>query len=161
VMYLLDSNVFITAKNSYYGFDFVPGFWGALHAGNAAQSVFSVRAVYDEMQALGDDLSRWVKLPASRSIFLAPDSSTIASISTISEWASGQSYTPSAQREFLSVADLPLIAHAHAHSDTVVTLEKSQPDSKKRILIPDVCNAFGVTCISPFVMLRQLGVVLS
>ncbi len=26
LMFILDSNIFITAKNSYYGFDFVPGF---------------------------------------------------------------------------------------------------------------------------------------
>ncbi len=25
--YLLDANVFIDAKNRYYGFDFCPGFW--------------------------------------------------------------------------------------------------------------------------------------
>ncbi len=26
-MYLLDANVFIDAKNRYYGFDIVPAFW--------------------------------------------------------------------------------------------------------------------------------------
>lgn len=29
-VYLLDSNVFMEAKNRYYAFDIVPGFWQAL-----------------------------------------------------------------------------------------------------------------------------------
>ncbi|MGL5096417.1 MAG: DUF4411 family protein, partial [Planctomycetia bacterium] len=29
-LYLLDSNVFITAKNSYYAFSICPGFWDSL-----------------------------------------------------------------------------------------------------------------------------------
>lgn len=31
-MYLLDANVFIEAKNRYYGFDLAPGFWDWLDA---------------------------------------------------------------------------------------------------------------------------------
>lgn len=27
-MFIIDSNELITAKNTYYGFDFAPGFWG-------------------------------------------------------------------------------------------------------------------------------------
>ena len=31
-MYLLDTNVFIEAKNRYYSFDLAPGFWEWLEA---------------------------------------------------------------------------------------------------------------------------------
>ena len=34
--YLLDANVFIQAKNQYYGFDIVPAFWAWLIAANGA-----------------------------------------------------------------------------------------------------------------------------
>ena len=40
--YLLDANVFISAKNLHYGLDFCPAFWEWLiHAGNTG-TVFSI-----------------------------------------------------------------------------------------------------------------------
>ena len=30
MLYLLDSNIFIEAKNRYYGMDFCPAFWDSL-----------------------------------------------------------------------------------------------------------------------------------
>lgn len=42
--YLLDTNVFIEAKNLYYGFDFCPAFWEWVLASHAAKKVYgSVR----------------------------------------------------------------------------------------------------------------------
>ena len=41
--YLLDSNVFIQAKNLHYGFDFVPAFWDWLaHQANREGKVASI-----------------------------------------------------------------------------------------------------------------------
>jgi hypothetical protein len=40
--YLLDANVFIEAKNRYYGFEICPGFWEWLISENAADRVFSI-----------------------------------------------------------------------------------------------------------------------
>jgi len=57
--YLLDANVFIQAKNLHYGFDFCPAFWDWLIAENAAERVFSIEKVGDEVQAVQDDLSVW------------------------------------------------------------------------------------------------------
>ncbi|WP_081685368.1 DUF4411 family protein [Acidipropionibacterium acidipropionici] len=48
---------------------------------------------------------------------------------------------------FLSVADYVLVATAY-----VVTREQSAPNAKARILMPDVCNAFGVGYQDPFSM---------
>jgi hypothetical protein len=45
--YLLDANVFIQAKNQYYGFDIVPAFWAWLIAANGAGTVFSIEKVSD------------------------------------------------------------------------------------------------------------------
>ena len=39
MIYLLDANVFIQAKNLHYGFDFCPAFWDWLIAENAAGKV--------------------------------------------------------------------------------------------------------------------------
>jgi len=42
--YLLDANVFIQAKNLYYGFDFCPAFWDWLVEWNTDGKVFSIGA---------------------------------------------------------------------------------------------------------------------
>jgi hypothetical protein len=40
----------------------------------------------------------------------------------------------------------------------LVTYEVSQPTSKALIKLPDAASEFGVECIPPYVMLRQLRV---
>ena len=47
--YLLDSNIFIQAKNLHYSFDFCPAFWEWLDAGNRQGKVFSIEKVRDEL----------------------------------------------------------------------------------------------------------------
>ncbi len=43
--YLLDSDVFMQAKNLHYGFDFCPAFWDWIDTGAASGSVLSVDKV--------------------------------------------------------------------------------------------------------------------
>ena len=57
--YLLDTNIFIQAKNLHYGFDFCPAFWKWLTDRNAGGRVASIDKVGDELQAGADDLSDW------------------------------------------------------------------------------------------------------
>lgn len=59
--YLLDSNIFIQAKNEYYGFDLCPGFWEWLEQQNAAGKVFSIDRVQEELVSYADALSQWAK----------------------------------------------------------------------------------------------------
>ena len=59
--YLLDTNVFISAKNLRYGFDFCPAFRDWLIENHDAGKVYSVEKVDDEILSVGDDLSEWVK----------------------------------------------------------------------------------------------------
>jgi len=59
--YLLDSNVFIRAKNEYYGFDICPGFWDWLDHSFEQRKVLSVEAIYDELAPQQDDLAAWVR----------------------------------------------------------------------------------------------------
>ena len=58
---------------------------------------------------------------------------------------------------FMASADLKLIAHAMVSQATLVTREQPAPDSKKKIKIPDVCNAFNVVWTDPFSAYRTLG----
>lgn len=91
-------------------------------------------------------------------MFLDPDWSVKAAHSKIREWVlqRGQ-YRVEAVDKFLRTADSFLVAHARAHEHAVVTLEKPAPDSKKRIPIPDACDALGVKWMGLFDMLEREG----
>ncbi|MBS1677703.1 MAG: DUF4411 family protein [Actinobacteria bacterium] len=149
--YLLDSNVFIQAKNLHYGFDFCPAFWDWIIEKQQAGVVYSIEKVADELRAGADELSDWAD--ARRDLFLPLDDEVVPSLATVSRWASGAGYEPSAVSTFLQVADYYLIAHAHAHGITVVTHEVPAEGARK-IKIPNACIAMQVPCISPYEMLR-------
>jgi len=59
--YLLDTNVFIEAKNRYYGFDFCPAFWNWLVLLGEKDRLASVKHVKDEIAKGEDELSHWIK----------------------------------------------------------------------------------------------------
>jgi hypothetical protein len=151
--YLLDANVFIQAKRLHYGMDFCPAFWDWLIGKNAANEVFSIEKVGDELLAGGDDLGDWTDVRGS-DFFLKPDPKLLAALSTVSAWAAGQSYEPAAVNTFLLVADYYLVAHALAHGYTVVTHEIASTSTKK-IKIPDACIGLGIKCVTPYEMLRR------
>lgn len=153
--YLLDSNVFISAKNLHYGFDFCPGFWEWLEQASAVGIVHSVEAVYNELVGGDDDLAIWAK--DHRSFFLPLTSEEIPSVAAVNRWSNDSpDYDPAAKSEFAAVADSFLIAHAMAGDHTVVTHERIS-DSRRKIKIPNAAIANGVSVTSPFEMLRIEG----
>lgn len=153
--YLLDSDVFIRAKNDHYGFDFCPGFWDWLERANAAGVVHSVDAVYNELTVGGDDLSNWAK--THKGFFLPTTEHELSAIGAVNRWANNSSdYEPAAKAEFASAADSFLIGHAVAGGHTVVTHEVIS-DGRRRIKIPNAAIANGVTHVNPFQMLRAEG----
>ena len=152
-MYLLDTNVFIEAKNRYYAFDLAPGFWEWLEADAAAGAIGSIDEVKDELTDGADELAQWVRTHPG--MFASADALTAVKLAELSKWASSGQFTQAAVDEFLSVADYYLVAHAAAHGHTVVTHEGYQAEAKKRILIPNACRALGVPYCNTFAMLRS------
>ena len=154
--YLLDTNIFIQAKNDYYGFDLCPGFWAWLEQQNEAGKVFSIGPVQAELIAGKDELAVWAKTKGNK-FFLPFDQDASLAMNEVSQWVQGADYREAAQRAFLSVADSLLVAYAKAHTHTVVTHEVFNPAqlSKKKIKIPAVCHAFEVPYIRTFEMLRK------
>lgn len=150
--YLLDANVFIEAKNTYYGFDFCPAFWEWLIESNNAGNVFSVEKVGDEILGGTDDLADWADARGA-AFFLRPDPSVLQSLAAVSTWASSGFYEPAAVNTFLQVADYYLVAQAQAGGHVVVTRERPAA-TPRRIKIPDACIGLGIKCITPFEMLR-------
>jgi hypothetical protein len=154
VAYLLDSNVFIQAKNLHYGFDICPAFWDWLDQANSSGTVSSVEKVRDELLDGADELATWAG--ERRGFFLAPDERVLGSLPAVSRWAVGARYEPAAVSGFLQVADFYLVGHAHAYGYVVVTHEVGSA-STRRIKIPNACGGLGVDCISPYEMLRREG----
>jgi hypothetical protein len=157
VAYLLDSNVFIEAKDRYYGFDFHPGFWAWLADANANGVLYSIDKVADELRAREDELSDWVR-DRDDSFFLGPDDAVTTSLQACATWATGcGQYDAAAINSFLDAADYYLVAHAHAHDHVVVTHERAA-NSRLKVKIPDACAGMNVECINPFEMLSAVGV---
>lgn len=154
--YLLDSNVFIQAKNQYYGFDICPGFWDWLGTAQAEGKVLSIDKVRDELVDREDELTEWVRGPGS-SVFVPTDSKALTCMPRLSQWVLSRSYNQAAVNEFLSIADCFLVAYAKAHQHIIVTHERPEPHSVRKVKIPDACNALGVTFTSPYAMLRSEG----
>jgi hypothetical protein len=153
--YLLDSDVLIEARKRYYGFDVCPGFWDWLDVQHQNGSLLSVEKVRDEIGSGNDALVTWAGArPAS--FFVSPDVQTQTAFTTVTQWATTQNYTQSAVNEFLSKADFYLVAHALAHSFTLVTHERAAA-TRNKVKIPNACDALNVLHIDPFEMLRREG----
>jgi len=159
--YLIDANVFIQAKNFHYRFEFCQGFWDWIIQAHQADIVFSIDKVRAELEkGKNDDPVRvWINtLPNS---FFQPDikdHAVIASYSQIMQWnSSNNHYLPQAKQEFArsDVADAFLIAVAKTHGYTIVTYEKSNPYTKRRVLIPDAAKVFDVKSTMIYDLLSQ------
>ncbi len=151
--YLLDTNVFIQAKNLHYGFDFCPAFWDWLVRENESLVVFSIEKVCDEIKAGDDELVDWVNARGA-GFFVKPDPGVLQALGAVSNWAMSQDFDQAAVSTFLQVADYFLVAHALAKQYTVVTHEVAAASSK-RIKIPNACIELEIKCITPWEMLRN------
>lgn len=154
--YLLDANCFIESRNRYYSFDVCPGFWSGLEKHYNDGNIYSIERVRDEIVGLGDDLSAWAAARPT-GFYLPLDQLTLTCVSTVVTWVQGRNCTSAGRAKFMGGADPFLIACALAHNHTVVTHEKSAPLATSKIKIPDVCRAFGVSCVEPLEMLRATG----
>jgi predicted nucleic acid-binding protein len=150
--YLLDSDVFIQAKRQHYGFDFCPAFWEWMIREHTRGRVYSIAKVLEELRRGNDDLKDWAEARGS-AFFLAADDQVAAALSSISKWATSQSYPQNRIDEFFNAADYYLVAHALAYGHTVVTHEAAQSGSQK-IKIPDACSGMRITFVTSFEMLR-------
>lgn len=152
--YLLDTNVFMAAKNLHYGMDFCPAFWTWLVRAHEAGRVFSIEKVGDEIAAGDDDLARWATQRAA-GFFLRVDDTAVAGLGTVAAWVNAHAmYSPAAKTTFLQIADYYLVAQALAGQHVVVTHEKPE-NSVHRVKIPNVCIGVRVKYVTPFDMLRQ------
>ncbi len=161
-IYLIDSNVFITAKNLYDSFDICPGFWkGVIHHYRNGR-IFSLDRVRSELvvEKKTEQLLKWTKNVVPKEFFHSSGiDEVIQSYADIILWVERNSqYFESAKKKFAVGADGWLVAYAQIRNMTVVTSEQPAPSSKRKIKLPDVCNQFGVRWVDTFSMLRSLNI---
>jgi len=152
MIYILDANVFIQAKNLHYGMDFCPAFWDWLIEKNKAEIVFSIDKVANEISAGNDELTKWAE--ENEDLFRKTDGQVAAKFSDVSNWVMSQNYEQGAINIFLQAADFYLVAHAMAGNYVLVTHELPSTSIKK-IKIPDVCAGLGLSFMTPYSMLRR------
>jgi hypothetical protein len=153
--------VFIEAARRYYALDIAPRFWEVLLEKAKAGLLLSIDRVKDELDRSKDELMKWLKRHFRRYIRKTSESNTIESYRQLMQWIQHQEqYRANAKQDFVREdnADAWVIAFAMAHSCIVVTQEISDPQSKRRIKIPDVCKAWEITCINTFDMMRRLDI---
>lgn len=148
--FLIDSNVFIEAKNFAYNFNYCKIFWDFILAMHSKGFVYSINAVRKELCAKEDPLCLWIKdeIPLS---FFENELTSITNYAKLINWAMTLDVTPKAKSDFANQdkADAFLIAHAMTHGFTIITHERpSGGTPKKRIMIPDAAAVHGVKTLT-------------
>ncbi len=158
--YVLDSNVFIEAKNAYYAFALCPGFWNSLLGHYESGNLCSIDHVKRELLVGRDDLARWIKRSVPVTFFdPTTDTTVTAQYREISTWVqSNPQFVDLAKAEYAASADGWLVAYAKAKGHVVVTHEQLRAEARNRVPIPNVCEQFGVAYTDTFQMLKALGV---
>jgi len=162
VKYLVDSNFFIQAHRANYPFDVAISFWNKINQLAMEGRIFSIDKVKAEIYDKNDVLEKWcvANLPED---FFQDSSNSISEYSNISSWAISKKshYKETAINEFLDAdeADAFILAHAMSNRDqiVIVTHEKSQPENKSKIKIPEVANHFGLKYLNTIEMFRKMN----
>jgi Domain of unknown function (DUF4411) len=161
-LFLLDSDVFIAAENAYYAFDICPGFWRGVLRAYERGKLRSLDRIRNEL-LLGrkeEDLVKWVTNTVPTNFFLDSNTDEVsAAFAEIMLWVQRNNrYFDRAKDKFATEADGWLVAYSMVHRTVVVTNEQPRPESRNRVLLPDVCAQFQVSYKDTFVMLRELAV---
>lgn len=123
--YVLDANCFIEPHKRFYPFDIAPGYWKALKTLHKAKSICSIDRVKDELLALKDQLSDWVKGLHASFFKQTRDQAVISEYSNMMQWVQeNNQFTDAAKRKFACKADAWLVAFAKVTNRIVVTQEK-------------------------------------
>jgi hypothetical protein len=162
-LYVLDTNVFIQAHRVSYPLDVAASFWNAVKNLADEGKIISIDNVKAEIDRNEDELNEWIGTHLPEDFFKSTEEEEILNnYGLMAPWAELKSdhYQRGAIDEFLEFdnADAWLIAYCKATGDTLVTHEVSNPQQKRRIPIPQPCDAFDVNYCNMIEMFRSLGV---
>ena len=157
MMYLLDANTLIEAKNRYYSMAVCPAYWEWILQKNEALEVASISLVADELKRGDDELAKWVADNSTLFVDVS-DIPTQRAFSAVVAMLVDEvpKMKAGALDDFLAGADPWLIAKAISTNAVVVTHEVFNPEIRRKFSIPNVCAAFGVKWINTFELLHAL-----
>ena len=167
MQYLLDTNTFIQAKNSYYAFDIAPSFWTQLLEKLKQGQVAVIDAVSDEIKQGNDELKEWFKdqvisqADQIKILKAKEDATVLATYREIAQMvAMNQVYKESEKARFFRGADPWLIASAKSWEAVVVTCETLSGVGTTKVKIPDICQQTGVSFVNLYTAMRAMQIVL-
>jgi hypothetical protein len=156
-MHIIDSNVLITAKNTYYPLDRVPEFWEWLVHQGQLGNIKIPEEIVEEIRDGNDDLAAWMRQDEVSDSLTLNENANIDLVRRVIN----DGYAPNLTDDELERLgrDPFIVAHALEDPDdiTVVTTENSRPGRQRgNRHLPDVCNDLGVRCRNTFEMLEEL-----
>ncbi len=159
--YLFDTNIFVESKKN-LPMDVWPTFWNRMVELINSGTIHSIDKVKDEIDRGADELTRWIHDNAPRGFFLTQDPAVLDKLAKTIDWARNNpvQFSPPAISGYANAADSYLVATAAAKNMVVVTYEKSNPQRRNRVMIPDACIALGVRSCDLNTALRELGIII-
>ena len=157
MIYLIDANCFIEAKNVSNPLDVAISFWNKIKQLAVAGRIHSIDKVKGELTALNDELSQWVKDNIPANFFLPTTGSDVLSkYSETIQWATNNGFKPNAIADYSqsTKADAFLVAYASTDPTNIkiVTNEVSGNGSLKKIKIPEILKC--LQCMSLFLEMQ-------
>lgn len=163
MLYLLDANTLIHAKNDYYPLRRVPEFWDWLVHHGQKDNIKIPIEVYEEFSdtvdqdGKKDELASWADEDEVKNALLFEEEAKRDLVARVTYGG----YLPNPKDdELVKIGRDPFLI-SYALQDfpnrCIVTTETSKPKRQgANRKIPDVCNDFEVRCINSFVMLKEL-----
>lgn len=147
--YSIDTSALLDAAVRWYPQNVFPSVWEYLDGMIAEGSLSAVEEVLRELQRRDDAIHEWVKIRKSKLLVMLEDDIQIAVIDVLSEFPKLVDQRPSK-----NLADPFVIALAKARKLVVVSGE--QGGTRDRPKIPNVCNHFGIRCLTLPQMFQEL-----
>ncbi len=161
--YIIDSNCFIQPHRTFCPTDVGVSFWNKILDLASRGILCTLDKVKDELYTHSDDLKSWMSSNLRDDFYykFQGDLQT-QKLQSIISWASTSTrYNQKAKEKFLKLdkADIYLVAFASIAPAEwkVVSMEQPSPNNQSEIKLPDVCSCFGVSCIKPQDMFREIG----
>jgi len=143
MIYVFDTSTLIDLFRNFYPKQF-PSLWEKFDQAVKAESIISIREVFNEIEERSDRLSEWAR--NNRGFFQLPTSEELGFVAEIFTVSHFQSLVRKQERlQGKPVADPFVIAKAKALGGCVVAEEDKKPNASR---IPNVCEHFGIDCLN-------------
>lgn len=160
-VYVVDSNFFVQAHRIIYPLDVAVSFWRSVKQLASNGNIISIDKVKNELYKNDDALKDWCQINLPHDFF-KDSTELIPEYGVVVNWAMSKKghYLQKALDEFLDAdeADAWLIAYGVKYQIPITTYEKSEPNIKRKIKIPEPCDSLGVSYVNTIEMFRNLQI---